>query len=60
MALQPKPELTFEDWLQGERAALDERCEYVDGECFAMSGGSAEHHAIIVAPIEETFEERRR
>ena len=47
MALQHKPELTFEDWLQGERAALDERCEYVGGEIFAMSGGSAEHHAII-------------
>jgi Uma2 family endonuclease len=47
MALQPKPELTFEDWLQDERAALDERYEYVDGEIFAMSGGSAEHHAII-------------
>ena len=47
MALQPKPELTFDDWLQGERAALDERCEYVDGEIFAMSGGSAEHHSII-------------
>ena len=47
MARQPKPELTFEDWLQGERAALDERCEYVNGEVFAMNGGSAEHHAII-------------
>ena len=47
MALQPKAELTFDDWLQGERAALDERCEYVGGEIFAMSGGSAEHHAII-------------
>jgi Uma2 family endonuclease len=47
MALQPNPEPTFDDWLQGERAALDERCEYVKGEIFAMSGGSAEHHAII-------------
>ncbi len=47
MALQPKPELSFKDWLEGERGARDERCEYVDGEIFAMSGGSAEHHAII-------------
>lgn len=47
MALQPTPHLSFEDWLEGERAALDERCEYVNGEIFAMSGGTAEHHAII-------------
>ena len=47
MALQPKHQPSFEDWLEGERAALDERCEYVDGEIFAMSGGTAEHHAII-------------
>ena len=47
MALQPKPHHSFDDWLKGERAALDERCEYVDGEIFAMSGGTAEHHAII-------------
>ncbi len=47
MALQPKPGLYFEDWLEGERRMLDERHEYVAGEVFAMSGGSAEHHAII-------------
>ena len=47
MALQPKPELSFEDWLEGERRSLDERYEYLAGEVFAMSGGSAEHHAII-------------
>ena len=47
MALQPKPHPSFEDWLEGERAAFDERHEYVDGEVFLMSGGSAEHHAII-------------
>jgi len=48
MALQPKPHPSFEDWLEGERAAFDERYEYVDGEVFLMSGGSAEHHAIIL------------
>jgi len=47
MSLQLKPHLSFEDWLEGERVALDERCELVDGEVFAMSGGSAEHHTII-------------
>lgn len=47
MALQPKPDTSFEDWLEGERAAFDERYEYVDGEVFLMSGGSAEHHTII-------------
>lgn len=47
MALQPTPHLSFEDWLEGERAALDERCEYENGDIFAMSGGTAEHHTII-------------
>jgi len=47
MALQPGPHLSFEDWLEGERAVLDERSEYVAGETFAMSGGTAEHDAII-------------
>jgi Uma2 family endonuclease len=47
MSLQPKPHLTFEDWLEGERGPQDERYEYESGEVFAMSGGSAEHHAII-------------
>lgn len=48
MALQPKLHPSFQDWLEGERAAFDERYEYVDGEVFLMSGGSAEHHAIIL------------
>ena len=47
MALQPEPHLSLEGWLEGERAALEERCEYVAGEVFSMSGGTAEHHAII-------------
>ena len=42
-----KQGISFEDWLEGERASLDERTEYVDGEIFAMSGGTAEHHAIL-------------
>lgn len=41
------PRISFEDWLEGERASLDGRTEYVDGEIFAMSGGTAEHNAIL-------------
>jgi hypothetical protein len=38
MSLQPKSILTFDDWLAGERAALESRSEYRDGEVFAMTG----------------------
>jgi Uma2 family endonuclease len=47
MSLQPNPHLSFEDWLAGERGQEEERYEYLDGEVFAMSGGTAEHHVII-------------
>ncbi len=47
MPLQPKRHPTFNDWLDGERTSEDARWEYVDGELFAMSGGSFEHNAII-------------
>lgn len=47
MSLQPKPALSFEEWLEGERALLEGRNEYVDGEVFAMTGASAEHNAIV-------------
>jgi Uma2 family endonuclease len=46
MSLRPKPTLSFEEWLEGERAALDGRSEFVDGEVFAMTGGSLAHSAI--------------
>jgi Uma2 family endonuclease len=46
MSLQPKPHLSFDDWLAGERASLDERREYMDGEVYAMSGGTFEHNTI--------------
>ncbi len=46
MSLQPKTSLSFDDWLEGERAALEGRSEYVAGEVFAMTGASAEHNAI--------------
>jgi Uma2 family endonuclease len=47
MALQPKPHLSFDDWLAAERESLDERTEYIGGEVFAMAGGTAEHNGII-------------
>lgn len=47
MPVQPKPHLSFDEWLAGERASLDERYEYVDGEVYAMSGGTFEHNTII-------------
>jgi Uma2 family endonuclease len=48
MSLQPKPQLTFEDWLEAERASLEGRTEYLGGEVFAMTGASVEHNAIVV------------
>ena len=30
--------VTFDDWLEGERAAIKTRSEYIDGEVFAMTG----------------------
>ncbi len=47
MSLQPKPTLSFEEWLEGERAALEGRSEFVDGEIFAMTGGSLAHSALV-------------
>jgi Uma2 family endonuclease len=48
MSLQPKPHLSFEDWLAGERASLEGRSEYFGGEVFAMTGASAAHNAIVM------------
>jgi len=47
MSLQPKPTLSFDDWLEGERAALEGRSEYVGGEVFALTGASLAHNAIV-------------
>ncbi|MCB2261372.1 MAG: Uma2 family endonuclease, partial [Candidatus Thiosymbion ectosymbiont of Robbea hypermnestra] len=48
MSLQPKPFLSLEDWLEDERAALEGRSEYLDGEIFAMAGASLEHNTIVI------------
>ncbi|MCU0836114.1 MAG: Uma2 family endonuclease [Chromatiaceae bacterium] len=47
MSVQPKPRLTFEQWLEAERASLEGRSEYVGGEAFAMTGASVEHNTIV-------------
>lgn len=46
MAAQPKPRLTPEEYLAIERRA-EVKSEYLDGEMFAMSGGSYPHTVII-------------
>ena len=48
MSLQPKHNLSFEEWLEAERASAEGRSEYVDGEVFAMTGASAEHNTIVM------------
>ena len=53
MSLQPKPILTFDDWLANERAAIEERSEYIDGEVFAMTGAREQHNLIVTNLIGE-------
>ena len=48
MSLQPNIRLSFEDWLEGERASLEGRSEYFGGEVFAMTGASAAHNTIVM------------
>jgi len=48
MSLQPKPFLSLDDWLEGKRADLEGRSEYLNGEVFAMAGASLEHNTIVV------------
>jgi Uma2 family endonuclease len=50
MTAQPLPQLSFEDWLAIERAATDQRSEFVAGEVFAMTGAT-ERHNLIVANV---------
>ena len=53
MLLQPKPSLTFDDWLANERAAIEGRSEYIDGEVFAMTGAREQHNLIVTNLIGE-------
>ncbi|MEA3642466.1 MAG: Uma2 family endonuclease [Lamprobacter sp.] len=47
MSLQPKPFYSIDDWLVNERAALETRSEYIDGEVFAMTGAREAHNLIV-------------
>lgn len=46
MQAQPVPEYRFEDYLAVERESTDVRHEYLQGQVFAMAGGSYEHNLI--------------
>ena len=46
MSLQPKLRVRFDDWLACERVSTLGRSEYVDGEIFAMPGGTEAHNLI--------------
>ncbi len=46
MQTQPVSAYRFEDYLAVERASADVRHEYVEGQAFAMTGGSYEHSLI--------------
>jgi len=48
MSVAPQTRLSFEDWLAIERAATDQRSEYVGGDIFAMAGGTEEHNLIVL------------
>jgi Uma2 family endonuclease len=47
MTAQPLRQLSFEDWLAIERAAEDQRSEFVAGEVFAMTGATEQHNLIV-------------
>jgi Uma2 family endonuclease len=49
---QPKPFLSPEAYLAIEREA-ETRSEYLDGEMFAMSGGSRQHNLIVTNAVRE-------
>ncbi|KAA6186951.1 Uma2 family endonuclease [Thiohalocapsa marina] len=61
MSAQPKPFYRIEDWLADERAALETRSEYIDGEVFAMPGASEARNLIVTnisGELRSAFESR--
>lgn len=44
-----RPRYTFAEYLEIEQASREVRHEYVEGEIFAMAGGSVEHSALATA-----------
>jgi Uma2 family endonuclease len=53
MSVKPEPQFSFDDWLADERAAFESRSEYVNGEVFAMTGGSEAHNLIVTNTVRE-------
>jgi len=53
MSLQPKPQCQFADWLAAERASDQGRTEFLNGEIFAMAGGSEAHNLITANVVGE-------
>jgi Uma2 family endonuclease len=53
MTAQPVPQLSFEDWLAAERAATDQRSEFVAGDVFAMTGATEAHNLIVANVVRE-------
>jgi Uma2 family endonuclease len=47
MALQTRPEYSFEGYLAIERDAIDEKHEYVASRVYAMTGASYNHNLIV-------------
>ena len=58
MATQPQQFVTLEEYFEQERTALD-RHEYLNGEVFAMAGGSAAHSIIITNVLSELHRQLR-
>ncbi|EIC21217.1 Uma2 family endonuclease [Thiorhodovibrio frisius] len=61
--MQPleKQSLSFEEWLEAERASLEGKTEYFGGEVFAMAGGSEAHNLIagnVHAELRASFKGR--
>jgi Uma2 family endonuclease len=47
MAINPEPGMTSEAYLAFERAQLDAKHEFLDGEIIAMAGASRQHNRIV-------------
>ena len=47
-AIPAQKTLTVEEYLAMERSSLEGKCEFVDGQIFAMVGASREHNLIAV------------
>lgn len=60
MTAQPIPQLSFEDWLAIERAADDQRSEFVAGEIFAMTSATEQHNLIVANVVRELGNALRR